>query len=222
MFNPEKILGGLLRSTSRGGMFGGNLGKGAVGLGLLGVAVAAVEHFMEKNTVTQQGGPPSMPPGNVPPPRPSSPSTSVPPPPPPGIDLAAPPPPPPGQAPSGVGTSEGDAVLLIRAMIAAANADGNIDQEERRQILEKLKALQLTPEEHGFIVQELLAPCGLDVILQGVKTPELAKEVYAVSLMAIEVDTEAERDYIRQLAEGLGIDPSTRREIHRELGIEGV
>jgi uncharacterized membrane protein YebE (DUF533 family) len=107
-------------------------------------------------------------------------------------------------------------------MIAAAYADGNIDQKERRQILEKLRAVELTPEEHGFISQELLSPCGLDVILQAVKTPEMAKQVYAVSLMAIEVDTEAERDYIRQLAQGLGLDAVTLQGIHRELGTQAI
>ena len=47
-------------------------------------------------------------------------------------------------------------------MIAAANADGVIDQTERDNILGRLQAVDLSPEEHAFIAQELLAPADLD------------------------------------------------------------
>jgi uncharacterized membrane protein YebE (DUF533 family) len=208
MFNPEKILGGLLRSGSRGGMFG-KKGKGAIGLGLLGVAMAAVEHFMEKSEATQRGGTSPVPPPTFPKGPPPAPGATVPPP------LA-------GPTPSAADRSGNEAVLLIRAMIAAAHADGNMDQDERIQVLERLKTVELSPEEQGFVARELLSPCGLDEILKAVKTPETAKQVYAVSLMAIELDTQTERDYIRQLAQGLGLDPSIRQDIHRELGIQGV
>jgi tellurite resistance protein len=220
MFNPEKILGGLLRSGSRGGIFG-ITGKGAIGLGLLGVAVAAVEHFMDKSEATQRGGtspvtPPAFPKG--PPPAPGS---TVPPPPP-SRTASAIWPPLPGPAPYTVDDSGSESVLLIRAMIAAAHADGNMDQDERLQILERLKTVELTPEEQGFIARELLSPCGLEEILKAVKTREIAKQVYAVSLMAVELDTETERDYIRQLARRLGLDPVTLQEIQRDLGIQEI
>lgn len=128
----------------------------------------------------------------------------------------------PGSAPPPVDGSGSEVVLLIRAMIAAAHADGNMDQDERIQVQERLKTVELSPEEQGFVARELLSPCGLDKILKAVKTPETAKQVYAVSLMAIELDTQTERDYVRQLPRGLGLDPSIRRDIHRELGIQGV
>ncbi len=219
MFSPEKILGGLLRSSSRGGMFG-KTGKGAVGLGLLGVAVAAVEHFMEKSAAQREGTSPA-PPSGFPKGPPPAPGATSPPPPPPGTAPAMVPPLP-GPAPNAIDRSGNEAVLLIRAMIAAAHADGNMDQDERIKILDRLKAVELTPEEQGFVTRELLSSCRLDEILKAAKTPEMARQVYAVSLMAIELNTQAERDYIRQLAQGLGLDPSIRQDIHRELGIQGV
>jgi uncharacterized membrane protein YebE (DUF533 family) len=39
------------------------------------------------------------------------------------------------------------------------------------------------------------------------------------SLLAIEVSTEAERDYLQQLAQGLRLDPSVLAEIHDSLGV---
>lgn len=220
MLNPDKILGGLLRGSSRkSGMFG-KLGAGSVGLGLLGVAMEAAEHYMNKARTPQSGGPPPSPPvssPSVPPPQP--PGTTPAPPPAPGGHPAAPPPPPaaPESAPD---ARPGDAVLLIRAMIAASNADGMIDEKERGRILDKLKAVELTPEENSFVVQELLSPCDLDTIVRSVETPGLARQIYAVSLMAIEVDTDAERKYITSLADRLGLNDAALNEIHRDLGIE--
>jgi uncharacterized membrane protein YebE (DUF533 family) len=106
-------------------------------------------------------------------------------------------------------------------MIAAANADGTIDQGERSRILGQLQRLNLTPEEQSFILQELLAPASLDAIVKEVRTADVAKQVYAVSLLAIEVDTDAERAYLKTLAERLGLDETTIGEIHQGLGMPG-
>jgi uncharacterized membrane protein YebE (DUF533 family) len=106
-------------------------------------------------------------------------------------------------------------------MIAAANADGTIDQAERSRILGQLQRLNLTAEEQSFIVQELLAPASLDAVVREVRTVDMAKQVYAVSLLAVEVDTYAERAYMKTLAERLGLDETTMREIHQGLGIPG-
>ena len=220
MFNPEKLLGGLIRSStrgSRGGLQG--LMSGGAALGMLGVAMEAVEHFM--NNPQGAGAPPRAP--GVPPPVPGS---APPSPPVTGRSMAAPPPPPPRPGrparvpppPAAVDPAGNpDAVLLIRAMIAAANADGVIDQAERNQILERLRAVDLSPEEHGFIVQELLSPADLETIVAGVNSPELARQVVTVSLMAIDVDTEQERQYMETLASRLGLDESTVEQIQRSL-----
>ncbi|MBW2016141.1 MAG: tellurite resistance TerB family protein [Deltaproteobacteria bacterium] len=227
MLNPEKILGGLLRGAPRGSSILGKAGVGSIGLGLLGIAMEAAEHYLNKPQGPRDAGMPPPPPGGAAPPVPpqvqgqeiSSPSPA--PATPPG-PAAAPPPLPGGGSMPETSRETGDAVLLIRSMIAAANADGMIDEEERGRILEKLKTIDLSPEEHAFIVRELLSPCDLDTIVHGVKSPEMAKQVYMVSLMAIEVDTDAERDYIRELGQRLGLDEAARAEIHRELGVAPV
>ncbi len=221
MFNPEKLLGGLIRSSARGSRGGlGGLLSGGAALGLVGVAMEAVEHFM--NPSQGPGVPPRGP--GAPPPR----TGSAPPPPPVmgSFSSASPPPPPlPGRPmPDGSlpvaseTTGQSEAVLLIRAMIAAANADGVIDQAERKNILERLQAFDLSTEEHAFIVQELLSPADLATLIKGISSPELARQVYTVSCMAIEVDTEEERRYLATLASRLGLDESVREQIHRSLG----
>jgi len=219
MFNPEKLLGGLIRSSTRGSRGGlGGLMSGGAALGVLGVAMEAVEHYMNKSQgagpLPQTPGTPPPMPGSAPPSPPvmERASAAPPPPPMPGNPASVPPPP---VADNPAGNPE--AVILIQAMIAAANADGVIDQAERDNILKRLQAVDLSPEEHAFVVQELLSPADLETIVGNVNRPELARQVYTVSLMAIEVDTEKERQYMSTLASRLGLDESTVEQIQRSL-----
>ena len=225
MFNPEKLLGGLLMGGSRRRSGLGSLISSGAVLGLAGVAMEAMEHFMDKSRTSASGPPPSGPPPiqtSAPSQPPPAPGVSTPQPPP-GATVAAPPPPPSASVRSeSVDATEAgqEAVLLIRAMIAAANADGVIDKEERNRILKKLETVDLTGEEQSFIVKELLSPAGLEDIVAQVKSPEMAKMVYTVSLLAIEVDTDAERSYMKTLAQQLSLNESDLNDIYRTLGIE--
>ena len=228
MFNPEKLLGGLLMGGSRRRSGLGSLISSGAALGLAGVAMEAVEHFMDKSKTSASGPPSSGPPPiqtTAPSQPPPAPGVSTPtPPPPPGATVAAPTPPPPSTSidPESIDATEAgqEAVLLIRAMIAAANADGVIDKDERNRILKKLETADLSDQEHSFIVKELLSPAGLEDIVTQVKSPEMAKMVYTVSLLAIEVDTDAERTYMNTLAQRIGLTESDLNDIHRTLGIE--
>jgi uncharacterized membrane protein YebE (DUF533 family) len=105
-------------------------------------------------------------------------------------------------------------------MIAAGNADGVIDEEERNRILKKLETADLSGQEHSFIVKELMSPAGLEDIVAQVKSPEMAKKVYSVSLLAIEVDTAAERAYMKTLAQQLSLNESDLNDIYQTLGVE--
>ncbi len=217
MFNPEKLLGGLLRSgmgRSSSGL--GSLVKGGAALGLLGVAMEAVDHYMNKSS-----GPAA--PGTPPPLPPPGPGAAAPPPLP-GPAMAAPPPPPPGGmaavAPPAPAPAADNAVLLIRAMIAAANADGIIDADERGAIFDRLKRVQLSQEEQQFIMHELLEPKPMGAIAAAATTPDLARQVYLASILAITVDTDEEIEYLRKLAEQLGLDRETLASLHQQVGVE--
>ena len=224
MFNPEKLLGGLLMGGSRRRSGLGSLISSGAALGLAGVAIEAVEHFMEKSKTSTSGLPPSVPPPiqtTSPSQPPPAPGVSTPPPPP-GATVAASPLSSTSIAPESVDAEKvsQEAVLLIRAMIAAANADGVIDEKERNRIIKKLETLDLSDQEHSFIVKELLSPAGLEDIVSQVTSPEMAKKVYTVSLLAIEIDTDAERSYMNALAQQLSLNESDLNDIYRTIGIE--
>lgn len=211
MFNPEKILGGLIKGGLSGGRGMGT--KAAIGLGMLGIAMEAIEHFANQ---TQTAPSPHQ---AAPPPPPGIPGavqgSPLPPPPP---VMASPPPPPTAPVPA-TAVSSGDAVLLIRSMIAAAYADGQLDDDERRLIMERLGSVGLDEEERRFIEEQLATPPNLDDIISQVNTPALARQIYTASLLAITVDTPAERDYLKNLARRLFLSDAMVASVHAELGL---
>ncbi len=222
MFNAEKLLGGMLGNAMGKGKGLGSLGlgstKAAVGLGVLGVAFAAFEHFMDKS----KAGQPAVSPGQQPLPERAVPQ--APPPPPGGGSLQAgppapPPPPPVPQAAQPSGPDQDTAILLIRAMIAAAHADGVLNHDERARIFQQLENLDLSEEEHAFMERELHAPWNAAALAANASSPDVARQLYAASLLAIEVDTPEERAYLEELAGRLRLDEAAVAAIHRELGL---
>jgi uncharacterized membrane protein YebE (DUF533 family) len=224
MIDAAKLLGGLLNGSlnssigSLGSPGKGILpGKAAIGMGIIGVAIAAFEHFSEQNKARGNGAPypeSDRPLGSASPPPPPGASQSVPPGPPP-VGAGAPPPPPPTATPAQGAT---DPVLLLRAMIAAAYADGALDVAERGRITSRLDQAGLTDEERDFLRRELDAPRPLAEIAAAATSREDAEQVYAASLLAVEVDTDAERAYLEELRRALGIYPAEASAIARSVG----
>lgn len=111
--------------------------------------------------------------------------------------------------------------LILKAMINAAKADGHIDEAETQNILGKLKDAGTESEGLNFVLNEMHQPLDLDGLIREVPNPQVAAEVYAASLLAIEVDTQAERDYLQRLADGLGLDSGVVQRLHTTLGVTG-
>jgi uncharacterized membrane protein YebE (DUF533 family) len=102
-------------------------------------------------------------------------------------------------------------------MISAAKADGQIDGGEMQRIVGRLEQAGTDPEARDFVLAELQKPLDLEGLTRGVHSPEIAAQLYAASLLAIEVDTAAERDYLRRLASRLGLDGATVQRIHQMM-----
>jgi len=105
------------------------------------------------------------------------------------------------------------ALLLIRAMIAAANADGYISPDEQRRILDSLDAAQAEPEDRRIVEAELRSPRPLDQIVRDVGDPETAEQVYLASELAVRGGSEVDRQYLAYLASRLGLSDARRREL---------
>lgn len=107
-------------------------------------------------------------------------------------------------------------LAILRAMIAAAKADGQIDAEEQRRIFAKLDELALGIEEKAFIIDELRKPLDIDAVVKAAATPELAVEIYAASCLAIDPDEPAEQAYLAMLASRLKLDPGLKAAVETE------
>lgn len=213
MFDAEKLLGQMLggalgsslggkRRKRKGGgasIFGAAMRNPQATLGLIGLAMAAFEHYTAK--------PAAVPGPSV------APLPATPPPPPATVGSAVPPPPPPA-------AKRDDVLLLIRAMVAAAAADGAIDALEREAIEQRAKAAHLDESAREFL-RGCIATPPTAAQLAAATPPALARDVYLASAVAITPDTTVEQQYLQTLATALGIDAATRASLDAEVASLG-
>lgn len=95
---------------------------------------------------------------------------------------------------------------LLRAMIAAAKADGHIDAQEQARIFAEMDKLPLAADDKAFVMDELRAKLDIEAVAGAAETPEEAAEIYTASLLAIDIDNAAERGYLAMLAARLKLD----------------
>ena len=103
---------------------------------------------------------------------------------------------------------------LLAAMISAAKADGHIDDAEREIIETRLRGMDYDMRD---MRAELDAPVDPDRIAAMADSPAAAREIYAVSVMAIDIDHASERMYLDDLAKALGLPPAVARAIEADV-----
>jgi|CXWK01.1.fsa_nt_gi uncharacterized membrane protein YebE (DUF533 family) len=98
------------------------------------------------------------------------------------------------------------ATLYIRAMIAAAAADGRIDDAEQAKVVASLKQAGVDAEAEEFLAHELNNPATPEDLANGATSPEEAIQIYTAARIAVEPDSPAEKQFLGRLAQALGID----------------
>jgi uncharacterized membrane protein YebE (DUF533 family) len=111
-------------------------------------------------------------------------------------------------------------LTLVRAMIAAARADGRLDAQESRTIFQRIESLGLDPEDQALLVSEMGHPVDMDAIVNSADSPEVAAEIYLASRLAIDVDTAAEKSYLAMLAALLQLPPELVAELNRQVEMQ--
>jgi uncharacterized membrane protein YebE (DUF533 family) len=111
------------------------------------------------------------------------------------------------------------ASLIVKAMINAAKADGRVDDAERDRIVGKLEEGGISAEERRFVEEEMRKPIDIDSLARAAPNRQVATQIYAASLLAIEVDTDQERRYLQDLAAALGLDNNAVAYLHSALGV---
>jgi len=94
---------------------------------------------------------------------------------------------------------------LLRLMISAARADGELGPAERDRILAEAREVGA----EALVQKELEAPRPLSELVDGVTDPELKQQLYTLAFVIVRADesvTGGERIYLAQLANRLGLD----------------
>lgn len=118
--------------------------------------------------------------------------------------------PPPANSPFNADNAEAqdNALIMLRAMIAAAASDGLIDARERQNILGNIQSLGIDPETLEFLEKETSNPLDAQGLARLASGPEQAAQVYTAARLGIDVDNDDERQFMADLARELRLDPA--------------
>lgn len=244
MFNPEKLLGKIVGEVvSTNGSWSkkgkkkkgsssllGGLASGGGLMTLIGLGVGAYEILKQQGQQARAGGmPPPAPPGAGPmggPPPPPPPAATAPPPPPTpgGVPLSPPAAPAVGMPAAPVASvlpgldSAALAVRMLQAMVAAAHADGVMDEAEERAVLDRLRGADLDQEEKFFLLDQLHRPKTIEELAAGITDLAVARTMYLLAATAVSIDTEAERAWFDRLARQLGLSREVQVFLEEQAG----
>jgi uncharacterized membrane protein YebE (DUF533 family) len=107
-------------------------------------------------------------------------------------------------------------MAIIKAMIAAAKADGHIDADEIAAIKKQMESLGLEPDVATMLQEELAKPLSADEVAAHADSPAAAVEMYLASKMLIDAENEADKDYLDRLATALDLPSSVVDEVASE------
>lgn len=118
--------------------------------------------------------------------------------------------------------AEAHSHAILQAMLAAAKADGRIDQREQAAIQAELQRHAGEPQLQAWIDAEMRKPLdAADVARAAQGDPAVAAEMYLVSVMLVDDQQDAERTYLDELAYNLNLDPQLQAHLEQQAKTGG-
>jgi len=102
---------------------------------------------------------------------------------------------------------------MLRALIAAAKSDGHLDDAERGEVEAALHRLNADAETRAWVDSEVRRPVDPADVAAAATSPEMAAEIYLVSVVAVDETTTMERAYLDELARQLKLAPGLKAEL---------
>ncbi|EGU37215.1 hypothetical protein VIBRN418_13861 [Vibrio sp. N418] len=107
--------------------------------------------------------------------------------------------------------------LIIKAMIAAAKADGHVDNDEMAQIDAAIEQSGGDQHLRELIQQELNKPLDPIQIARLASTSQQAAEIYLASLLVVDEQNFMEKAYLQELAKQLKLDPEVTQQLEMQV-----
>lgn len=104
-------------------------------------------------------------------------------------------------------------LTLIKAMIAAAKADGHIDHVEQQRIFKAAEQMDLSNEMKGIVFDLLQQQIPVEELVRGIDTIEQKSELFLASCLAINPDHPSEKAHLDQLAAALELPQELTQEL---------
>jgi len=125
---------------------------------------------------------------------------------------------PPAALPHAKPAADGSAfeLVLVKAMVGAAKADGHIDAQEQRRLFSEVERMGLDSESKACVFDLLTKPVDLDGISRAAASQEQSAELYLAARLAIDPDEPAERAYLDALAARLRLPDELRAHLEQQ------
>ncbi|WP_341660412.1 tellurite resistance TerB family protein [Vibrio sp.] len=107
--------------------------------------------------------------------------------------------------------------LILKAMIAAAKADGHVDGDEMQRIESTLKEAGADGQLQSLMHTELNKPLDPSEIAKLAQSPQQASEIYLASLIVIDEQNFMEKAYLQELAKQLELAPELTAQLELQL-----
>ncbi|MEO0411468.1 MAG: tellurite resistance TerB family protein [Pseudomonadota bacterium] len=114
-------------------------------------------------------------------------------------------------------TAEARAEALLCAMVAAAKADEHIDAQEEARLTRAFTQSGMDTSAQQFFVRELRQPLNAARIAAMADDLETGAEIYAVTLLVVDDMNAAERAYLGDLKDKLGLPSELAATIEADL-----
>jgi len=108
---------------------------------------------------------------------------------------------------------------VLRALIAAAKADGRIDEKEKQMISTEIGRHTSDPDLQQWLDDEVAKPLDANDVAQSATDPAIAAEMYLASVMLVDHQQDAERAYLDELAAALKLDPQLQVHLEKQAGV---
>lgn len=106
---------------------------------------------------------------------------------------------------------------ILKALIAAAKADGHVDDQERQLIEAELGKLTTDADLQRWLDAELNKPLDPVEVAAAATSPEMASEMYLASLLVVDEEHFMERAYLDELARQLKLDEALKLELESQV-----